>query len=141
MICIGCAPSPQYCCWQKLYSVVRVPLVVILKAVPALVPLFPPVEVVPEKLPSVASTAPTVGLPPSGPAKLCSTVRVCAGEFNAVAAQNTNGMRIVFNRPIFFILLPFRIHLSTEIDSLEARSSGKSRRGGMCRNPHPEERA
>src|ERR1039457_7264448 len=77
----GPRPSAQFVWEQKLYSVVSVPLGVILKTVPPL--LIPPPAVVPSRSPLAAWTSPATGSSPSAQfvweQKLYSVVSVPLG--------------------------------------------------------------
>jgi hypothetical protein len=81
---LGLAPSEQLAWAQNLYSVVSLPLVVILKIVPPLLVVPPPSEVVPYKYPFLAWISaptgywPSVHAPPSEQ-KLYSVVNVPFG--------------------------------------------------------------
>jgi hypothetical protein len=88
----GFAPSGHALREQKVYTVVRVPLGVILKIVPQ--PgarkeeqVLPPPAVVPYKSPLVAWTSAADGRAPSVPSKLNNVVNVCADRAIAVVAH------------------------------------------------------
>jgi hypothetical protein len=79
---------------QKLYSVVSLPLGVILTTVP--LTLAPPSDVVPYRLPSVPWTSPAYGYEPSVPSKLNRLVNACAGRRIAVAEHSTKTVHAIF---------------------------------------------
>jgi hypothetical protein len=92
----GFAPSVHPLWEQKLYSVVSVPLGVILKTVPLRrYSRWPRPRGCPVQVPIGGLDQPREGgVAPSVPSKLNSVVKVCAGRAIAVAAHSTkNGVR------------------------------------------------